>query len=62
MQEKKPRRAKAQLEINLATSVKDNKNWFYTLPTKEELRGIPILYWMWRETVIKDEEKACYMT
>ncbi|GAB0210066.1 hypothetical protein GRJ2_003472400 [Grus japonensis] len=43
----KIRKAKAQLELNLATAVKDNKNVsINTLATKGGLRRLSILYWM----------------
>lgn len=55
----KIRRAKGQLELNLATAVKENRKCFYNpLATKGRLR-ISILYWIWgRNTVTKDKGKA----
>ena len=44
----KIRRAKAQLELNLATAVKDNKKCFYNYTNNK--RRISILYWMQGET------------
>jgi len=47
----KSRRAKAQLQVNLATAVKDNKKCFYKyISRKGGLRRIFILYWMQGET------------
>ena len=47
----KIRRVKAQLELNVGTAVKDNKNVsINTLATKGELRRISILYWMRGDT------------
>lgn len=47
----KIRRAEVQLELNLSTAVKDNKNIsINTAPTKRRLRRISILYWMQGET------------
>lgn len=53
----KIRRAKAQLEISLATAIADNKEnvSINTLTTKRGLRTTSIPYWMWGETVTKDE-------
>jgi len=43
----KIRRAKAQLELNLAIAVKDNKKYLCKyISTKGGLRRISILYWM----------------
>jgi len=45
------RRAKAELALNPATAVKDNKNIsINTLTTKRGLRRISILYWAHGET------------
>ena len=47
----KIRRAKAQLELNLATAVKDNKKCFYKcINEKRAIRNISILYWLWGES------------
>lgn len=58
---KKIREAKAQLDINLATSIKDNKNiYINTLMAKGGSREMSILYWTCRTWTIvtEDEEKA----
>lgn len=56
---KKIREAKAQLEFNLTTSVKDNKNVFInTLTAKGGARKTSILYWTQGNRVTKDEEMA----
>lgn len=48
---KKIRRAKVQLDLNLATAVKDQKNVsINALATKGGLRRASILYWMHEET------------
>lgn len=56
----KTRRTKTQFDLNLAIAIKDNKNCFYKYikKTKGGLENISILYWMWGNIVIKDEEKA----
>ena len=47
----KTRKAEAQLELNLATGVKENKNFLTNILTlKGRLRRISILYWMQWET------------
>lgn len=56
---KKIRETKAQLELNLATSVKDNKNVFINiLMAKEGAGKISILFWTWGNIVTEDEEMA----
>ncbi|KAK4812034.1 hypothetical protein QYF61_026172 [Mycteria americana] len=56
----KIRRAKAQLEPNLATAVKDNKKCFYkyTSNKKRAKENLHSLLDVGRNTVTKDEEKA----
>lgn len=47
MQEEKITRAKTQLELNLATAIKDNKSVsINTSATKGWLRRISIFYWI----------------
>lgn len=53
------RKLKAQLDLNPAIAVKDNKNiYINTWITKRGLRRISILYWMWGEILTKDKKKA----
>ena len=56
----KTRKAKAQLELNLGTVVRDNKKSFTnTLTIEREPRRISILYCMRGGNIaMKDEEKA----
>jgi len=47
------RKANAHLELNLATSTKENvkkKKKILQLTIRGGLRKIVILYWMWRDT------------
>lgn len=56
---KKNREAKAQLELNLATSVKDNKKKYkYTNGKRRGQNQRPFLIGCWGNTVTKEEEKA----
>jgi len=52
MSREKIRRAKVQLELNLATGVKENEKHFYIyiLTVNGGLRRISILYWIWQGT------------
>lgn len=55
-------RDEIQLEPNLTTAVKDNKKHFYEYGSKKGGLRISLLYWMWGETLGKDEEKLrCLM-
>ena len=52
-------KAKARLELNLATAVRDNKKCFYKyINNKREPRRISILYWMGGDIATEDEEEA----
>lgn len=56
----KIRKSKAQLELNLATAVKDNKTWFYKYINnkRRENAYLHLLLDVEGNTVTKDEEKA----
>ena len=44
----KTRKAKAQLELNLTTVVRENKKCFYKyINNKKRAKEISIIYWMW---------------
>lgn len=53
-------KAKAQLELDMATAVKDNKNWFYKYINniKRAKKNIHLLLVVEGNIVTKDEEKA----